>query len=122
IPAGFRWWYDPNGVQIAYPAGWEMLRETSDAMLFRAPDDPRTLRVSADSAAAERATARLPGYRRVDRGYVFDGADGPMRGLDTVVTARGTTYLIQWRTPRDAWQANLPKLTVITESFRPPDG
>ncbi|MEV0721003.1 serine/threonine-protein kinase, partial [Asanoa sp. NPDC050611] len=31
IPAGFRWWYDPNGVQIAYPAGWEMLRETSDA-------------------------------------------------------------------------------------------
>ncbi|GIF72829.1 hypothetical protein [Asanoa siamensis] len=54
--------------------------------------------------------------------YLFDGAGGPMRGRDRVVTAAGRTFVIQWRTPRDAWQANLANLAVITQSFRPPGG
>jgi hypothetical protein len=32
------------------------------------------------------------------------------------------TYLIEWRTPRAAWAANLPKLSVVLDSFRPLGG
>jgi hypothetical protein len=142
IPAGYRWWHDPTGVRVAYPAGWDMLRETSEAMLFRAPDDPRTLRVSAwtpagpdltAALAVEEANARLPGYRRIgikalppgngaEWEYAFDGPTGQMHGLERAVTTDGKTYLVQWQTPLDTWQANLPSLTVITQSLRPSGG
>jgi eukaryotic-like serine/threonine-protein kinase len=142
IPAGYRWWYDPTGMRVAFPAGWEPLREGSEAMLFYAPGDPRTLRVRvwkqagpdlAAALAGEEKRAPEPGYRRIgirplpqgdgaEREYVFDGPTGPMRGLERAFTIAGQTYLLQWRTPLDAWQANLPNLTVITQSFRPPGG
>jgi hypothetical protein len=141
IPAGYRWWYDPTGVRVAYPAGWDMMREASEAMLFRAPDDPRTLRVSAwrpagpdlaAALAAEEAKARLPGYQRIDikklpQGgaeweYVFDGPAGRMHGLERAIATAGRTYRLQWQTPLDVWQANLARLTVITQSLRPPGG
>jgi hypothetical protein len=119
-----------------------MLREAPEAMLFRAPDDSRTLRVSTwrqagpDLAAAltdEEEKAQLPGYRRISvkplpegRGaeweYTFDGPAGRMHGLDRAVVTRGGTYRVQWRTPLDEWQANLATLTVITQSLRPPGG
>jgi hypothetical protein len=119
-----------------------MLREAADAMLFRAPDDPRQLRVStwkpagpelAAAFADKEATDRRSGYRRIDikplsggNGaeweYLFDGPAGRMHGLERAVTAEAGTYLIQWQTPLDAWQANLPTLTVILQSLRPPGG
>jgi eukaryotic-like serine/threonine-protein kinase len=142
LPAGYRWWLDPTGIRVAFPAGWEMLREASDAMLFRAPDDLRTLRVRGwDQAArdlttalaAEEARARLPGYQRIriqalpqsdsaEWEYLFAGRSGRLHVLERAFTVAGRTYLLEWQTPTNMWQANVPSLAVITQSFRPPGG
>ena len=140
LPAGYRWWYDPSGVRVAFPAGWEVLRETSVVMLFRAPGDPRTLRVRlwdqpgpdlVAALAGEEKRVRLPGYRRIrlqsvpqgdsaEWEYLFDGPTGRMHGFERAVTAAGRAYLLQWQTPLDVWQSNRPRLRVVIENFRPP--
>ncbi|MDG4822954.1 serine/threonine-protein kinase [Asanoa sp. WMMD1127] len=122
LPAGYRWWYDPTGMRVAYPAGWEMLREGSDAMLFRSPDDRRTLRVRTGEDPNAPRGYRLVRETATETDYVFEGASGPMRGRDLVVDAPGRSYLVQWRTPQADWQASLPSLDVITQSFRPAGG
>jgi hypothetical protein len=51
--------------------------------------------------------------------YTFtDPKMGRLHGLERAFVTASGAYLIQWRTPADKWAANLPKLGVVTSSFR----
>jgi hypothetical protein len=147
-PAGFTLWLDPSRYRLAYPAGWDMLREDASVMLFSDPDARLTLRVRAwDSAGPEPVAvlrsaeqqAKLDNYRLLrmqpsaqdhsaqdhsaEWEYTFNGPTGPIHGLERAFvmsncTMSNCTYVIQWRTPEADWSANLTKLRVITDSFR----
>ncbi|GIF04358.1 serine/threonine-protein kinase [Actinoplanes siamensis] len=136
-PAGFTWWPDPAGFALAVPSGWTPGR-TFGGVTFSSPGDRATLRISrwphppGDVVAAllaEERSIRLPDYRRVRIEalpeppdavweYTFtDPETGPMRGVRRVAGAAGGTYLVEWRTPRSEWMADLPKLTIVLDSF-----
>ena len=52
--------------------------------------------------------------------YTFlDGDAGVMRGLHQIVANGAESYLIEWRTAREAWLAALPQLTVVLATFVP---
>jgi hypothetical protein len=51
-----------------------------------------------------------------------DAAAGPMRGLEHVTTGGGHTFRIQWRAPRARWQATLPTMDLVLDSFGPRPG
>jgi hypothetical protein len=40
-----------------------------------------------------------------------------MRGMRRVVTSGGRTYLIDWRAPRDSWEAGQANLAVLLATF-----
>jgi len=83
---------------------------------------------------AEERAAGLAAYRRVridpvpgtsDAVWEYTYRDAqarPLRAQEQVVVRGGRTYLVSWRTPRDAWAANLPALGVVQDTFRPPPG
>ena len=143
LPAGYRWWTDPSGFRVAVPRDWERADDGFGGALFRAPDGLAHLRIRpappggvsplAILLAAER-DAGLPAYRRVrietvpgtsDAVWEYTHRDAQARALRTqeqVVIRGGRTYLIEWRTPRDVWAANLPDLDVVMDTFRPPPG
>jgi len=141
LPAGFTWWRDQSGFRVAFPAGWEKLREGPEAMLFCEPGGAKTLRVRAwDGTAhdpvaylAEQETqAKLAGYNRMRMAPMADhpGAEweytytdpklGKLHGLERAFFVMGRAYLIQWRIPPNGWQDNLGGFGVITNSFNPP--
>jgi hypothetical protein len=112
-------------------------------VVFTAPGGLPSLRISAwtpgnenvvAALIGEEREARLPAYHRIriealpmppDAVWEYTSRDpqaGPVRGLQRVMSDGGRTYLIEWRTPRAAWAANLPKLSVVLDSFRPLDG
>ncbi len=136
-PAGFTGWSDPTGFRVAVPAGWTSSR-MAGAVTFSDPAELATLRISrwtrppddvvAALLAEERAN-RLPGYRRLRIEALLEPPDavweytytdpesGPMRGTRRVLAAGDTTYVVEWRTPRSEWAADLPKLSMVLESF-----
>ncbi|WP_155123460.1 MULTISPECIES: serine/threonine-protein kinase [unclassified Actinoplanes] len=130
-PAGYTWWPDPTGFQLAVPAGWKPARMLG-TVTFTDPHGPGTLRVSrwphppADVAAAltaEERSIRLPGYHRTridDTVWEYtwtDPAAGPMRGVRRAVPTTTGTYVVEWRTPRNQWAADLPKLAIVLETL-----
>lgn len=137
-PAGFTWWADPAGYRVAVPSGWSSSRMLG-AVAFSDPAERATLRISRwphppeDVVAAlldEEHSIRLPGYRRVRIEALLEPPDavweytytdpetGPMRGARRVLADGGATYVVEWRTPRSEWAADLPKLSMVLESFR----
>jgi len=143
LPPRFRWWNDPSGFRVAVPSGWPATRQRQSSVVFTAPGGLPSLRISAwtpgngnvvTALIDEEREARLPAYRRIriealpmppDAVWEYTSRDpraGPVRGLQRVMSDGGRTYLIEWRTPRAAWAANLPKLSVVLDSFRPLDG
>jgi hypothetical protein len=140
LPSGFAWWNDQSGFSAAVPSRWPSRRDAHGAVVLTAPGGQPTLRIGSwrsgppDVVAAlverERA-AVLPAYKRIriealsrsgDAVWEYtyrDPVSGPVRGLQQVMTFDGRAYLIEWRVPRAAWVANLPKLAVVLESFRP---
>jgi hypothetical protein len=143
LPADFRWWTDPTGFRVAVPRRWVGGADGLDGALFRAPDGLSSLRIRpappggtspfAILLADERA-AGLAAYRRVridpvpgtsDAVWEYTYRDAqarPLRAQEQVVVRGGRTYLIEWRTPRAAWAANLAGLDVVMNTFRPPPG
>jgi hypothetical protein len=138
LPRDFRWWSDPGGFRVAVPAGWARGRDRAGGLVFAVPGSRLSLRISTWTPApgnvvaalvAEERDVRLTSYRRIriealpePPGAVWeytyqDPRIGPMRGLRRVLTAGGHTYLIEWRTPRVAWAAELQKLAVVLASF-----
>jgi hypothetical protein len=117
-----------------------MIREGSVEVVFCDPRDPSTLRarpwVRSDpdpltALTQEEGRAKLAGYRRVrieateqpyaaEWEYTYAGSGGRLHGIERVFVGFGRAYIVQWRTPERTWQANLPRLGVITDSFRPP--
>ncbi len=143
LPPRFRWWNDPSGFRVAVPSGWPTTRQRQSSVVFTAPGGLPSLRISAwtpgngnvvTALIDEEREARLPAYRRIriealpmppDAVWEYTSRDpraGPVRGLQRVMSDGGRTYLIEWRTPRAAWAADLPKLSVVLDSFRPLDG
>jgi eukaryotic-like serine/threonine-protein kinase len=143
LPPRFRWWNDPSGFRVAVPSGWPTTNQRKSAVVFTAPAGLPSLRISAwtpgtrtvvTALIGEERDARLPAYRRIriealpmppDAVWEYTFSDpraGPVRGLQQVVSVGARTYLIEWRTPRAAWAANLPKLSVVLDSFGPLDG
>jgi eukaryotic-like serine/threonine-protein kinase len=143
LPPRFRWWNDPSGFRVAVPSGWPTTRQRQSSVVFTAPGGLPSLRISAwtpgngnvvTALIGEEREARLPAYRRIriealpmppDAVWEYTSRDpraGPVRGLQRVMSNGGRTYLIEWRTPRAAWAADLPKLSVVLDSFRPLDG
>jgi eukaryotic-like serine/threonine-protein kinase len=143
IPADFRWWNDPSGFRVAVPRQWAGGDEGSGGALFRAPDGLSILRVRPapagggsplDILLTEERAAGLAGYKRIGMdpvsgtsdmvwNYTYRDAQArPLRAQERVVVRGGRTYLIEWRTPRAAWAANLSGLDVVVTTFRPPPG
>jgi serine/threonine protein kinase len=134
LPVGFMWWQDPTGLRLAVPSGWTAHR-AEDALTFSDPADRVILRInrlprpSGDIVAewlAQEHAVKLPSYRRVrieeipHRIWEFTYTDpkaGPMHVLRRVIAEDGVTYVAEWRTPRQEWAADLPKLAVILEAF-----
>ena len=143
LPADFRWWTDPTGFRVAVPSRWIGGADGQDGALFRGPDGLSSLWIRpappggtspfAILLTDERA-AGLAAYRRVridpvpgtsDAVWEYTYRDAqarPLRAQEQVVVRGGRTYLIEWRTPRAAWAANLPALDVVMNTFRPPPG
>ncbi len=128
-----------GGFWMAAPAKWGRVDETGTSVLFCAPGGPPLVGVRAwapsnvDPAVAlarEETLAKLPDYRRVSleklpdqQGAVWeytftDRKMGRMHGLERAFITPAGAYLVQWRTPADEWAANLPKLGVVTSTFR----
>jgi eukaryotic-like serine/threonine-protein kinase len=143
IPRDFGWWNDPSGFRVAVPTGWRRGRDPQGVVSFTGPAGQPSLRIRSwvprpanvvAAFIAQEEGARLAGYRRVRMQalnpppdavweYTYeDPSTGPMRGLQQVVEAAGRTYVLEWRTPRAAWAADLQKLAVILASFGPPAG
>ncbi len=129
-----------GGFRMAAPAKWGKIQETGTSVLFCAPGGPPLVGARAwapsnvDPAVAlarEETLAQLPGYRRVslerlpgEQGAVWeytftDPKAGRLHGLERAFITPTGAYLVQWRTPADKWAANLPKLGVVTSTFRP---
>jgi hypothetical protein len=141
LPAGFLYWTDRTGYQVAWPASWTHQRESPTVMFFCAPGGPPTLRIRVwdgagpDLAAAlarEESAAKLPGYDRMrlaavpgaggvaEWEYMFkDPKAGELHGLERAFVAGGRTYLVQWRTQPDRWERSKADLTVVLDSFKP---
>jgi eukaryotic-like serine/threonine-protein kinase len=137
LPAGFGWWTEPGEFRLAVPAGWEHRRDDAGALLFVAPEGRPKLRISrweaqprdvVSALIAEENEADLPQYRRIRiEGrpdpvweYAFQDPGGDqLHGLQQVRTAGGRTYLVEWQAPRATWTAELPKLTVVLDTFGP---
>ena len=135
LPAGFGWWTEPGQYRLAVPAGWARRRDDAGGLVFGAQGGLPTLRISKWAAAprdvvsaliAEENDADLPQYRRIRIEarpdpvweYAFSDRRGDqLRGLRQVLTAAGRMYLIEWQAPRASWAAELPKLTVVLDSF-----
>jgi hypothetical protein len=138
-PAGFVSYRSKSGFSIAAPARWTKIQETPTRVVFCAPGGPPLVGVRAwapsdvDLSVAltrEERLAKLPRYHRVSMEtvpgqqgavweYTFvDPKMGPLHGLERAFVTPTASYLIQWRTPADEWKANLPKLGVVTASFR----
>ena len=139
-PAGFvSYQHKSGGFRMAAPAKWTRLEETDKHVLFCAPGGPPLVAVrtwapsSTDLIVAlrdEERRAKLPGYQQVsmetvagDKGAVWeytftDPKMGRLHGLERAFVTPTGTYLVQWRTPADKWAANLPKLGVVTSTFR----
>jgi hypothetical protein len=117
----FGWWTEPGEFRVAVPAGWPHRRDQNGALVFDAPAGGPTLRVSRWAAAngPGLASAR-PNSVEARPGLTFQGpGDGELRGVRQVRTAGGRTYLIEWQGPRASWAAELPRLTVVLDSFGP---
>jgi hypothetical protein len=138
-PAGFVTYRSASGFQLATPAKWGKIDETRTSVLFCAPGGPPLVGVrewkpsNTDLAVAldrEEELADLPRYKRVSMEvlpggqgavweYTFtDPRMGRLHGLDRAFRTSTGAYLVQWRAPADEWAANLPKLGVVTSSFR----
>ncbi|WP_221326642.1 serine/threonine-protein kinase [Actinoplanes sp. L3-i22] len=136
-PAGFAWWEDPGGFRVAVPAGWPSSRMLG-TVTFSDPGERVTLRISRwphppdDVVAAlveEERSVRLVAYRRVRMEALLEPPDavweytytdpesGPMRGVRRVVGTDDGTYVVEWRTTRSEWAAELPKLSMVLESL-----
>jgi hypothetical protein len=143
IPANFRWWVDASGFRVAVPRRWTGGDDGQGGALFRAPDGLSSLRVRPappdagtplEILLAEEQAAGLAAYRRVrmdpvpgtsDAVWEYTYRDAQARALraqEQVVVRGGRSYLIAWRTPRDAWAANLSGLDAVVTTFRPPPG
>jgi hypothetical protein len=142
LPTGFSWWTEPGGYRVAVPVGWR--RDVSTGGLtFRAGRDRAMLAITPlpeaphDVVAALREAelkAGLDDYKllRIEAlpqqsaavwEFTFSDADGTtMRGLRRVTSSGGRTYVIEWRTTRDAWAAQLTRFTVVLASFGPRPG
>jgi len=140
IPSGYVAYRNKTGgFQMAAPAKWGKIEETRTSVVFCAPGGPPLVGVRAwapsnvDLAAAlsrEAQLAKLPGYRQISletlsgqQGAVWeytftDPKMGRLHGLERAFLTPTGGYLVQWRTPADEWVANLPKLGVVTSSFR----
>jgi hypothetical protein len=143
LPTDFRWWMDPTGFRVAVPRRWAGGVDGLGGALFRGPDGLSSLHIRpappggtspfAILLAQERA-AGLAAYRRVridpvpgtsDAVWEYTYRDAQARALraqEQVVVRGGRTYLIEWRTPRAEWAANLPGLDVVMNTFQPPSG
>jgi len=144
LPAGFLWWKDPTGYQVARPATWSHRREAPTVMFFGAPGGAPTLRVRVWNEAGpdlltalvkeeDRGLGSLPRYRRVQITTVAGGANrdtiweyeftdptaGRMRTREHAFVAGGRTFVIQWRAPVAMWAASQQDLQVVRDSFRP---
>ncbi|GIE85148.1 serine/threonine-protein kinase [Actinoplanes regularis] len=136
-PPGYTWWHDPTGFQVPVPAGWTSSQELG-VVTFSDPRDRVTLRINRwlrppEDVIAALLTAEhsihLVGYRRVriealpespDAVWEYTYTDpetGPMRGTRRVIGGDDGTYVVEWRTPRQEWAAELRNLTVILENF-----
>ncbi|WP_436536962.1 serine/threonine-protein kinase [Actinoplanes sp. HUAS TT8] len=136
-PAGFTRWSDPTGFQVDVPAGWTPSR-AAGAVSFSDPGERSTLRINrwthppddvVAAFVAEERAVHLPGYRRVRIEALLEPPDavweytytdpgtGPMRAARRVLTDGDDTYVVEWRTPRTEWAADLPKLSTVLESF-----
>jgi hypothetical protein len=142
LPTGFSWWTEPGGYRVAVPVGWR--RDVSTGGLtFRDGRDRAMLTITQlpeaphDVVAALREAelkAGLDDYKllRIEAlpqqsaavwEFTFSDADGTtMRGLRRVTSSGGRTYVIEWRTTRDAWAAQLTRFTVVLASFGPRPG
>ena len=139
-PSGYvAYRHKTGGFQMAAPAKWGKIEETATSVVFCAPGGPPLVGVRAwapsnvDLAVAfshESERAKLPGYRLVSLDtlsgqqgaiweYTFtDPKMGRLHGLERAFLTPTGAYLVQWRTPANEWAANLPKLGVVTNSFR----
>jgi eukaryotic-like serine/threonine-protein kinase len=135
LPPRYTWWNDPSGYRVAVPAGWKHGAD-SGGTRFIAPAGEPVLQIHAWTPAPPNVLAalltaehneKLPGYRRIGitpqgNGAVWeytysDSSGRPMRCLEQVTTLGGRTYVLEWHTPRDAWPAGLPTLSVVRNSF-----
>jgi hypothetical protein len=141
LPAGFGWFTDAGGFRVGVPTGWRRSRAAGVLVFSARPGGP-SLRISRWAAPgdvvaaliAEEHDVRLPSYRRIRIEalpelpgavweYTFqDPRGGPTRSLRSVLSAGGHTYLVEWRAPRTAWAAELPRLAVVLDSFGPVPG
>jgi len=143
LPAHFRWWNDRSGFRVAVATGWPNRRDAQNAVVFTAPGGQVSLRISTwtqpgDNVVTaligrERAST-LPGYRRLRIEalptvpeavweYTYrDPEAGAMRAVERIVARGGHTYLVEWRTPAQAWAGELQKLDVVVASLRPAEG
>jgi eukaryotic-like serine/threonine-protein kinase len=140
LPPDFGWWTEPGEFRLAVPTGWRRRRDDAGALVFDAPAGRPTLRVSRWDAPprdvvaaliAEENDVSLASYRRIRIEarpepvweYAFqEPGGGQLRGLQQVRTAGDHTYLLEWQAPRTSWTAQLPRLTVVLDSFGPAPG
>jgi hypothetical protein len=138
-PSGYVAYRSKSGFRMAAPAKWGKVEETGTSVVFCAPGGPPLVGVRAwapsnvDLAVAlshEEELAKLPSYRRISietlpgqQGAVWeytftDPRMGRLHGLERAFITPTGAYLVQWRTPAKEWAANLPKLGIVTSSFR----
>lgn len=143
LPHDFTWWNDPTGFRVAVPRGWRHSREPTGELTFTAPVGRPTLRISRSAVPpddgvaaliAEEDRVRLASYRRIRiealpapqsavwEYTVQDPSGGQLRGLRRLQVVEGHGYAVEWQAPTTAWAAQLPKLTVVLDSFGPAVG
>ncbi|MFI7600330.1 serine/threonine-protein kinase [Actinoplanes sp. NPDC049681] len=137
LPGDFTWWNDPTGFRVAVPRGWRHSRDPTGELTFTAPQGGLTLSIGRSTAppgnsvaalTAEEGKARPASYRRIriENGVweytVEDRSGRQMRVLRRLLTVKSHGYAVEWRTPTAAWTAQLPKLTVVVDSFGPVPG
>ena len=139
VPAGYVRYRSASGFEVAVPKRWTRIDETRTSVFYCAPGGPPTAGVRAwapadtdlsVALAREEQLANFPGYRRISmqvlpggKGAVWeytfrDPKMGRLHGLERAFLASNGAYLLQWRTPPAEWVDNLPRLGVVTSSFR----
>ena len=142
LPAGLSWWKDStNGFRIGYPTGWTIIERGPGSISFCEPGVPHILkahtwnRSDADFVTAmihDEGNAKLANYKRIrlealpsgdgaEWEYTFtDPKMGPLHVVARGFIVTGQSYMIEWLTPPNDWQAYLGNYPKLARTFRAP--